>query len=171
MSSSLEDGWFSGDTGGTGGTGSTPDAGWNPMGSDGRVFFGAWMPRLQCALAERRPNGNSEGGMDCGDLDRFRETAARATDDFDMFGDLESMVEMLTEVNTLQKDLFEDAVSKVDAAKEALEALRPTWHPISPELSASETAELESESILRKTAPSFVPGEEWSGKSMSGFND
>lgn len=80
---------------------------------------------------------------------------------------LEAMVEELVGVSTYRDVWLEDAVSKVDAAREALDALSKA-DSTSKELTQKIASEFGE---LRKTAPAFVPGQQWSGRQMSGFQD
>lgn len=71
--------------------------------------------------------------------------------DVDMLSSLEAMVDDLTGVSS--HSLMEDALVKVDAAREAL------------------SKAIKWDSDLRLSAPSFVPGQLWTGSQQSAFVD
>lgn len=125
-----------------GGTGGTAD------------FFGWNSASVIQMLAQQAKHPNKESVSSwteaaCSEAKPGAIGHSPAEDDVD--SRLEAMVEDLAGVNSFT--LLEDAFSKVDAARTALSKV------------------LSTESGLRTAAPTFTPGEMWTGRQVSNFVD
>lgn len=143
----------------TGGTGGTADLGWN---SEAVIQMMEQQAQLNAQFA--RGVHDAEGGaaeeppaqapkLEAAHLESSSTTppgATRQLAEEDVGSWLEAMVEDLAGVDSFT--LLEDAYSKVDAAREALSRVL-------------------TDSGLRHSAPTFIPGQLWPGQQRSSFVD